>query len=74
MTYFAPTKKYEFMGKKEVGVNTYFGLKQNGGTRWKIIRKDDSDPPVWKYAYGTSGWSTAWANPQSESYGDPPDS
>jgi len=74
MTYFAPEKKYEYMGKKTGGGYIYYGYKQNGGLNWKIMRKNEGDDSAWKYAFGTSGWSTAWTNPAAESYGDPPDS
>ena len=73
MTYWAPEKKYEYMGKKTSGGYEYFGYKQNGGTDWKIMRKNTGDEGAWKYAFGTSEWSTAWASPQNESYDDPPD-
>jgi len=73
MTYFSATKKSEFMGTKTSGSYKYYGYKENGSPKWKIMRKDTSDEGTWQYAYGTSGWSTAWGNPQNESYGDPPD-
>ena len=65
---------YEYMGKQESGNYVYYGFKKYGGTDWKVMRKDTTDDSAWKYAYGTSGWSTAWASPGSQSYGDPPDS
>lgn len=65
---------YEYMGKQTSGDYTYFGFKENGGTRYKIMRRDTTDASAWAYCYGASGWSTAWTNPAGLSYGDPPDS
>jgi hypothetical protein len=66
--------EYRYMGKQTSGDYTFFGFKQDGGTSWYIMRQDGTDESAWLYAYGSSGWSTAWAAPGSESYGDPPDS
>jgi hypothetical protein len=67
---------YEYMGDQTIGDYKYLGFKQNGGTNWKIMRKDNTDTSAWKYVYGTSGWSTAWADPSDVSitYSDPPNS
>ena len=68
--------QFEYMGK-DVTSNVlfeYFGFKENGGTHWKIMRKELADDTAWKYCYGTSGFASAWASPQNESYGLPPNS
>ena len=65
---------YQYMGSQTSGDYVYYGFKENGGTHWKIMRKDTTDDSAWAYAYGTSGWTTAWADPTGESYGLPPDS
>jgi len=64
---------YEFIGIQTSGTYTYFGFKENGGTRYRVIRSDSSDDSAWKYAYGLSGWDAAWADPTALSYDDPPD-
>ena len=64
---------YEYMGKQESGDYVYYGFKKYGGGNWKIMRKDTTDDGAWQYAYGTSGWSTAWSDPTDPTYGDPPD-
>jgi len=69
-----PDNKYEYMGKQASGDYEYMGFKENGGTNWKVMRKDTTDDSAWKYAYGTSGWTTAWADPTTLSFDDPPDS
>lgn len=65
---------YEYMGKQTSGDYEYMGFKENGGTNWKVIRKDTTDDSAWAYCYGTSGWTTAWADPTALSFDDPPDS
>jgi len=62
----------EYMGKKASGDYDYFGFKDNGGTGWKIMRKNNTNDSAWAYAYGTSDWTTAWADPTVLVYGDPP--
>ena len=64
--------QHEYMGKKTSGDYEYFGFKENGGTSWKIMRKNNTDDSAWAYAYGKSGWTTAWADPTILVYGDPP--
>jgi len=64
---------YEYMGKKTSGNYVYYGFKEKSGTNWKIKRKDTTDESAWKFVYGTSGWSSAWADPTALSYNDPPD-
>lgn len=65
---------YEYMGKQTSGDYEYMGFKENGGTNWKVIRKNTTDDSAWAYCYGTSGWTTAWADPTALSFDDPPDS
>lgn len=69
--------KYEYMGKDTTSnvLFEYFGFKENGGTNWKIMRKELADGTAWKYAYGTSGFSTAWLDPSDVgiTYANPPD-
>ena len=64
--------QYEYMGKQSSGNYEYFGFKENGGTHWKIMRKDITDDSNWQYAYDSAGWVTAWVNPVILSYNDPP--
>ena len=71
MTYFAPRAEEEYMGEKTVGIYVYQGFKEKGNSKWKIMREDTNDPGAWQYAYGTSGWTAAWANPELQTYGDP---
>ena len=63
---------YEYMGKQTSGDYEYMGFKENGGTNWKVIRKDTTGDSAWAYAYGASDWTTAWADPTVLVYGDPP--
>ena len=63
---------YEYMGSQENGNYKYFGFKENGGKRWKIMRQDTTDDSAWQYAYGDSGWSSAWSDPTTLTYSDPP--
>ncbi len=64
---------YEYMGSQESGNYKYFGFKENGGTHWKIMRQDTTDDSAWQYAYGDSGWSSAWSDPTTLTYSDPTD-
>ena len=67
---------YEYMGKKTAGDYTYYGFKERNSVEWKVMRKDNTDDAAWQYAYSESSanaWTTAWATPGDESYGDPPD-
>ena len=66
--------EYAYMGK-DITSDTdyeYFGFKQNGGENYKIMRKEIADDKAWKYAYGTSGFVTAWANPSLLIFDNPP--
>ncbi len=69
-------RKYEYMGKQTIGNYTYYGFKERGSVEWKVMRKDNTDDAAWQYAYSEASandWTTAWATPGGESYGDPPD-
>lgn len=65
--------RYKYCGKKASGDYVYYGYKRKGGCNWEIMRKDITDDGDWQYAFGDSGWSSAWADPASQTYGDPPD-
>jgi len=72
-----PFERHQYMGSQTVGNYVYYGYKQFGGTGWYIMRKDTTDDSAWQYAYSASSvndWATAWASPDGETYGDPPDS
>lgn len=71
MVYFAPRGNEEYMGEQEIGGHIYQGFKEKGNSNWKIMREDKSDPANYQYAYGTSGWTAAWADPELQTYGDP---
>lgn len=68
-----PNNDYEYMGKQTSGDYEYMGFKENGGTNWKVMRKDTTDDSAWQYVYGASGWTAAWADPTALDYADPPD-
>jgi len=40
---------YEYMGKQTSGDYEYMGFKENGGTNWKVMRKDTTDDSAWQY-------------------------
>ena len=67
-----PFENYQYMGSQTSGNYVYYGFKQYKGTGWYVMRKDTTDDSAWAYAYGTSGWTTAWADPTILVYGDPP--
>jgi starvation-inducible outer membrane lipoprotein len=66
--------QYEYMGKQTSGDYEYMGFKENGGTNWKIMRKDTTDDSAWQYAYGTSSFTSAWEDVTNLVYDDPPNS
>jgi len=51
----------------EIATYKYYGFVRRGGTAWRIMRKTLATN-VFLYATGTSAYSTAWTNKDSQSY------
>jgi hypothetical protein len=61
--------EYLFHGKKTTGGYDYFAFKQQGGSRYRIMKKSATDASDVTWATGSSNFAADWAAYTTLTYG-----